>query len=130
MANETITIVDNRTNQTYTLPIYRGTIRAMDLRQIKTGPDDFGLMTYDPAYMNTAACHSAVTFLDGEHGILRYRGYPIEQLAEHCTFLEVAYLLLIWRVAELDRSGLLEPGNHGPLADPRERQEIHGGVPL
>ena len=94
MANETITIVDNRTNQTYTLPIYRGTIRAMDLRQIKTGPDDFGLMTYDPAYMNTAACHSAVTFLDGERGILRYRGYPIEQLAENCTFLEVAYLLL------------------------------------
>jgi citrate synthase len=94
MANDTITIVDNRTNQSYTLPIYHGTIRAMDLRQIKTGPDDFGLMTYDPAYMNTAACHSAVTFLDGERGILRYRGYPIEQLAEHCTFLEVAYLLL------------------------------------
>ncbi len=94
MPNETITIVDNRTNQTYTLPIYHGTIRAMDLRQIKTGPDDFGLMTYDPAYMNTAACHSAVTYLDGERGILRYRGYPIEQLAEHCTFLEVAFLLL------------------------------------
>jgi citrate synthase len=94
MANETITITDNRTNQSYTVPIYRGTIRAMDLRQIKTGPDDFGLMTYDPAYMNTAACHSAVTYLDGEAGILRYRGYPIEQLAEHCTFLEVAYLLL------------------------------------
>ena len=94
MANETITIVDNRTNQSYTLPVYHGTIRAMDLRQIKTGPDDFGLMTYDPAYMNTAACHSAVTYLDGERGILRYRGYPIEQLAEQCTFLEVAYLLL------------------------------------
>ncbi|MGO9231711.1 MAG: citrate synthase [Bryobacteraceae bacterium] len=94
MANETITITDNRTNQSYTVPIYRGTIRAMDLRQIKTGPDDFGLMTYDPAYMNTAACHSAVTYLDGDRGILRYRGYPIEQLAEHCTFLEVAYLLL------------------------------------
>ena len=66
----------------------------MDLRQIKTGPDDFGLMTYDPAYMNTASCQSAITYLDGENGILRYRGYPIEQLAEHCTFLEVAYLLL------------------------------------
>src|ERR1039458_10100117 len=66
----------------------------MDLRQIKTGPDDFGLMTYDPAFMNTAACRSAVTYLDGDRGILRYRGYPIEQLAEHCTFLEVAYLLL------------------------------------
>src|ERR1039458_8424250 len=66
----------------------------MDLRQIKTGPDDFGLMTYDPAFMNTAACHSSVTYLDGDKGILRYRGYPIEQLAEHCTFLEVAYLLI------------------------------------
>jgi citrate synthase len=94
MANDTLTIIDNRTNQSYTLPIFHGTIRAMDLRQIKTGPDDFGLMTYDPAYMNTAACHSAVTYLDGERGILRYRGYPIEQLAEQCTFLEVAYLLL------------------------------------
>ena len=66
----------------------------MDLRQIKTGPDDFGLMTYDPAFMNTASCQSAITYLDGDKGILRYRGYPIEQLAEHCTFLEVAYLLL------------------------------------
>jgi citrate synthase len=94
MENETLTIVDNRTNQSYSIPIYRGTIRAMDLRQIKTGPEDFGLMTYDPAFMNTASCQSAITFLDGEKGVLRYRGYPIEQLAENCTFLEVAYLLL------------------------------------
>jgi citrate synthase len=94
MDNETLTITDNRTNQSYTIPIYRGTVRAMDLRQIKAGPDDFGLMTYDPAFMNTASCTSAVTFLDGDKGILRYRGYPIEQLAEQCTFLEVAYLLL------------------------------------
>ncbi len=94
MANETLTIVDNRTGQTYTLPLYHGAIRAMDLRQIKTGPEDFGLMTYDPALMNTAACQSAITFLDGDRGILRYRGYPIEQLAESCSFLEVAYLLL------------------------------------
>jgi citrate synthase len=75
-------------------PIDNGTIRAMDLRQIKTGPDDFGLMTYDPAFMNTASCRSTITFIDGDRGILRYRGYPIEVLAEHCTFLEVAYLLL------------------------------------
>ena len=86
MDNETLTIIDNRTNQTYTVPISRGTIRAMDLRQIKTGPDDFGLMTYDPAFMNTASCQSAITYLDGDKGILRYRGYPIEQLAENCTF--------------------------------------------
>ena len=66
----------------------------MDFRQIKTGPEDFGLMTYDPAFMNTASCRSSITFIDGERGILRYRGYPIEVLAEHCSFLEVAYLLL------------------------------------
>jgi citrate synthase len=94
MAQETLTITDNRTNQTYTLPIEKGTVRAMDFRQIKAGPDDFGLMTYDPAFMNTASCQSQVTFIDGERGVLEYRGYPIEVLAEHCTFLEVAYLLL------------------------------------
>ncbi len=94
MDNETLTITDNRTQKSYTVPIFRGTVRAMDLRQIKTGPDDFGLMTYDPAFMNTAACHSAITDHDGDKGILRYRGYPIEQLADHCSFLEVAYLLL------------------------------------
>ncbi len=94
MDNESLTIIDNRTQTTYTLPISHGTIRAMDLRQIKTGPGDFGLMTYDPAFMNTASCRSAITYLDGDKGILRYRGYPIEQLAENCSFLEVAYLLL------------------------------------
>ncbi len=94
MADESLTITDNRTQKTYTVPIEKGTVRAMDLRQIKTGPDDFGLMTYDPAFMNTASCKSAITYLDGDAGILRYRGYPIEQLAENCTFLEVAYLLL------------------------------------
>src|SRR5215813_6859190 len=92
--DETLTIVDNRTNQTYTLPIERGTIRATDLRKIKSSPSDFGLMTYDPAYMNTASCRSAITYLDGERGVLEYRGYPIEQLAEQSTYLEVAYLLV------------------------------------
>jgi citrate synthase len=94
MPQDTITITDNRTGHTYTLPVEKGTIRAMDLRKIKAGPDDFGLMTYDPAFMNTASCRSAITFIDGDKGILRYRGYPIEVLAEHCTYLEVAYLLL------------------------------------
>src|SRR5215468_8426368 len=94
MDKETLTITDNRTNETYTVPIYRGTVRAMDLRQIKESPEDFGLMTYDPAFMNTASCQSAITYLDGDNGILRYRGYPIEQLAENCSFLEVAWLLL------------------------------------
>jgi len=94
MPNETLTITDNRTGTIYTLPIYKDAIRAIDLRQIKTGPEDFGLLSYDPAFLNTAACQSAVTYLDGDRGILRYRGYPIEQLAEKCSFLEVAYLLL------------------------------------
>ena len=94
MANDKVTLTDHRTQKSYELPLTDGQLRAMDLRQIKTGPDDFGMMSYDPAYMNTAACRSAVTYLDGENGILRYRGYPIEELAENCTFLEVAYLLL------------------------------------
>ncbi len=94
MKNETLAIVDNRTNLTYTLPIENGTIRAVDLRQIKTGPEDFGLMSYDPAFLNTASCQSKITFIDGERGILRYRGYDIQDLAENCTFLQVAYLLL------------------------------------
>jgi citrate synthase len=94
MPQDTITITDNRTGQNYTLPVENGTIRAMDLRKIKTGPEDFGLMTYDPAFMNTASCRSAITFIDGDKGILRYRGYPIDVLAQHCTYLEVAYLLL------------------------------------
>ena len=91
MPQDTLTITDNRTGQNYTLPVENGTIRAMDLRKIKTGPEDFGLMTYDPAFMNTASCRSAITFIDGDKGILRYRGYPIDVLAQHCTYLEVAY---------------------------------------
>src|ERR1700676_3187243 len=94
MPENTLTITDNRTGKTYTVPIEDGTIRAMNLRQIKTDAEDFGLMTYDPAFMNTASCRSSITFIDGDRGILRYRGYPIEVLAERCTFLEVAYLLL------------------------------------
>jgi citrate synthase len=91
---DAISITDHRTGKTYDLPVTDGTIRAMDLRQIKTGPEDFGLMSYDPAFINTASCKSKITFIDGDKGILRYRGYPIEQLAENCTYLEVAYLLL------------------------------------
>jgi len=94
MPNESLTVVDNRTGKTYELPIQAGTVRAADLRQIKRDPEDFGLMSYDPAYLNTAACRSAISFIDGDRGILRYRGYPIEELAERSTFLETAYLLL------------------------------------
>lgn len=94
MSKETLTVTDNRTGRTYELPVTNGTIRAMDLRQIKVNDDDFGLMSYDPAFKNTASTTSTITYIDGDRGILRYRGYPIEVLAEKCTFLEVAYLLL------------------------------------
>ncbi|HEX4900216.1 MAG TPA: citrate synthase [Pyrinomonadaceae bacterium] len=94
MSSQTLTITDNRTGKQYEVPIENGTIKAMDLRQIKTADDDFGLMTYDPAFMNTASCKSRITFIDGDKGILEYRGYPIDQLAEKSSYLEVAYLLL------------------------------------
>ncbi len=86
-------LTDERTGTSYTLPVTEGAIRAADLRQIKTDPDDFGLLSYDPAFLNTASCRSAITYIDGDRGILRYRGSPIEQLAEGATFLEVAWLL-------------------------------------
>src|SRR3954462_11060527 len=91
---DTITIVDNRTGKKYELPIQDGTIRAMDLRQIQEKPDDFGLMPYDPAFMNTANCRSAITFIDGDKGVLVYGGYPTEQLPKENNFLETAYLIL------------------------------------
>jgi citrate synthase len=101
MATDTLTITDNRTGRRYEVPIHYGTyptygaaIAATDLRQIKVSDEDFGLLAYDPGFTNTASCRSSITFVDGERGILRYRGYPIEQLAEHSTFLETAHLLL------------------------------------
>jgi citrate synthase len=94
MSANSLTITDNRTGKQYEVPIENETIRAMDLRKIKVDEDDFGLMTYDPAFMNTASCKSKITYIDGDKGILRYRGYPIEQLADHSTYLETAYLIL------------------------------------
>ncbi|MBA3765465.1 MAG: citrate synthase [Acidobacteria bacterium] len=105
MSANTLTITDNRTGKQYEIAIENDTIRAMDLRQIKVADEDFGMMTYDPAFMNTASCKSRITFIDGDLGILRYRGYPIEQLAERSTYLEVAYLLLY---GELPTEGQLE----------------------
>jgi len=93
-ASETLSVTDNRTGRTYELPLTDGTVRAMDLRQIKASEEDFGLMSYDPAYTNTASCRSAITYIDGEAGILQHRGYPIEQLCERSSYLEVAYLLI------------------------------------
>jgi citrate synthase len=91
---DTLTVTDNRTGRRYEIPIADGAVRSLDLRQIKTSEEDFGLLAYDPAFMNTASCRSAITFLDGDAGVLEYRGYPIEQLAERSTYLEVAYLLV------------------------------------
>src|SRR5947209_6252120 len=104
---ESLTVTDNRTGKNYEIPIEDGTVRAMAFRDIKVAEDDFGLMTYDPAFTNTASCRSAITYIDGDKGILEYRGYPIEQLAERSTFLEVAWLLL-----------------HGELPTPPELSEF------
>jgi citrate synthase len=109
MSKDTLSITDNRTGQTYEVPITDGTIRAMDLRQIKTDEADFGLMTYDPAFMNTASCRSSITYIDGDKGILRYRGYPVDQLAEKASFLEVAFLILN---GELPNRNVLDAFTH------------------
>ncbi len=102
MSKQTLTITDNRTGQTVELPIEHDTIPAIGLRQLKVQADDFGMMVYDPGYTNTASCKSRITYVDGDRGILRYRGYPIEQLAEESTFLEVAYLLLYGELPAAD----------------------------
>ena len=113
---DTLTITDNRTGKQYEIPIQDGTIRAMDLRQIKVTPDEFGMMTYDPAFMNTAACRSRITYIDGDKGILLYRGYPIEQLAEHSDFLETAYLILFGELPDRDAAR-----GSGPATSTRTR---------
>ena len=130
MAKDSLSITDNRTGKSYELPVSEGTIRAMDLRQIKVADDDFGLMTYDPAFMNTASCRSAITFIDGDKGILRYRGYPIEQLAEKCSFLEVAYLLC---EGELPTKAQLEAWEEKvavPHLRPHQHHQVPGGLPV
>jgi citrate synthase len=104
MSENTLTVTDNRTGKTYEIPIENDTIPALALRKIKVNPEDFGMMTYDPAYMNTAACKSKITYIDGDKGILHYRGYPIEQLAEQSSYLEVAYLLIYGELPNKDQS--------------------------
>ena len=129
-ASETLTITDNRTGRTYEVPIEDGTIRALALRDIKVDDDDFGLMTYDPAYMNTASCRSAITYIDGDKGILEYRGYPIEQLAEQSTYLEVAYLLVH---GELPTQAQLDEWTHEITIHTfvhENVKKLHGGLPL
>ena len=108
-ASDSLSVTDNRTGRSYEIPIVDGAIRSLDLRQIRTSENDFGLLAYDPAFMNTASCRSAITFLDGDAGVLEYRGYPIEQLAEHSTYLEVAYLLIH---GELPNAAQLQEWTH------------------
>jgi citrate synthase len=109
MSTDTLTITDNRTGKSYEVAISDGTIKASDLRQLKLDPNDYGVMSYDPAFTNTASTKSAITYLDGDNGKLLYRGYPIEQLAEHSTFLETAYLVL---VGELPTAAQLAAWQH------------------
>ena len=118
---DTLTITDNRTGKSYDVPVTEGTIKAMDLRKIKVVPDEFGMMTYDPAFQNTAACRSRITFIDGDKGILLYRGYPIEQLAEHSDYLETAYLLLF---GELPTSAQL----HGWIREVTHHTMVHENI--
>ena len=125
-ATDTLEVQDSRTDQTYNIPITDGAIRASDLKQVKTDDeDDPGLLSYDPAFLNTAACRSAITYIDGDKGILRYRGYPIEQLAEGSTFLEVAWLLRHGELpnqAEYDHSA-----RHHDHSSAREHAEVSRG---
>jgi citrate synthase len=127
MAKEKLNIVDQRTSAAYELPLDKGCIRATDLRQIKTGPDDFGVMSYDPAFLNTASCQSAITFIDGDKGILRYRGYPIEQLAEKCTFLEVAYLIIHGELpTELQLKTWIDEIKHHTMLHEKTKELLQG----
>ena len=115
---ETLTVTDNRTGKTYEIPITHDTIRAMDLRQIKVNAADFGMMSYDPAFNNTASCISKVTYIDGDAGILRYRGYPIEDLAEKSTYLETAYLLLHGELPNAEQLKDLDVQHHASHVHP------------
>ena len=129
-ASDSLTITDNRTGKTYEVPIEDGTVRATALRDIKVNESDFGVMSYDPAFMNTASCRSAITYLDGEAGVLEYRGYPIEQLAEHSTYLEVAYLLVHGELPNAAAARRVDARDHDAHVRPRERAQLHAGLPL
>src|SRR4028118_1241776 len=120
-ARDSLSVTDNRTGKTFEVPITDGTVRAMDFRQMKVSEDDFGLMTYDPAFTNTAACRSAITYIDGDKGILEHRGYSIEQLAERSNYLEVAYLLVHGELPTQAQPAAWTPGT--PLHPTRPANE-------
>ena len=119
---DSLTVRDNRTGQEYDVPIIDGTIKAADLGAIRTADDEPGLAVYDPGFVNTASCRSAVTYIDGDEGILEYRGYPIEQLAEKSNFLEVAYLLIHGALPTKARVRVLGARDHLPHVRARERE--------
>ena len=127
---DTLSITDNRTGKTYEVDITDETIKAMDLRQIKVNEDDFGMMTYDPAFTNTASCRSSITYIDGEAGILQHRGYTIEDLCEHSTYLEVAYLLIFGELPTEPQLDALDLRHHPSHLRPRGHQDDARGLPL
>ncbi len=127
---QSVTVTDNRTGKTIEVPIQNGTIKALDLRVLKTSPEDFGLMTYDPAFMNTASCKSKITFIDGDKGILEYRGYPIAELAEKTTYLETAYLVLNGELPTKQQQTDWVQRHHVSHDGPREHQGPDGGLPV
>src|SRR5687767_4210461 len=127
MPRDTLSIVDNRTDKRYEFQLADGAVRATDVRQVKLDDKDYGLLSYDPAYMNTACCRSAVTYIDGDAGVLEYRGYPIEQLAERCTFLEVAYLLLFAELPTRDQlAGWVEEITHRTMLHENVKKFMDG----
>ena len=127
--DSTLQVTDERTGRRYVIPIRDGAIHAIDLRQIKMTDGDVGLLSYDPAFLNTASCRAAITFIDGEQGILRYRGYPIEELAEHRSFLDVAYLLINGELPDKADGRAVDRADHSPHLHPREHQEVHRRLP-
>ncbi|MCZ6796286.1 MAG: citrate (Si)-synthase, partial [Planctomycetota bacterium] len=129
MKRDAVTITDHRTNLEYEIPVVEGAISAMELRKIKVNPEDFGLLTYDPGFTNTAACRSRITYIDGDEGILRYRGYPIEELAEKSTFLEVAYLLLDGELPDADELAKWRQDVADQAHLPAELRKVLGGFP-
>ncbi len=130
MGEDVLRVLDERTKSTFDMPFFKGAIRAMDLRKIKTDGTDFGVMSYDPAFLNTASCQSAITFIDGDRGILRYRGYPIEDLAENCTFLEVAWLLLFGELPnEADLANWVHEITHHTMLHETTKKFLEGFSP-
>jgi citrate synthase len=127
MKSNSLTIIDRRTGREYETPIESETIKAVDLRKIKEKPEDFGLMTYDPGFMNTACCRSSITYIDGDRGILLHRGYPIDQLAHYYSHLQVAYLILWGTLPNEDQTRGWQEGRGFPCRTDSPHCPLRGG---